>query len=137
MLIRFTKKSRPFLVLHSNEKALYFKKNMKRFFLLCSIFVLGSFPLISKAVVLTNPLGTTDIRGVVGNVIKTILGLSGVAALLMFVYGGVQWIISGGEPKKVEKGKETLKWAALGLVFIFISYTLLYTLLTALSTATS
>ncbi len=110
---------------------------MKRFFLLCSIFVLGSFPLISKAVVLTNPLGTTDIRGVVGNVIKTILGLSGVAALLMFVYGGVQWIISGGEPKKVEKGKETLKWAALGLVFIFISYTLLYTLLTALSTATS
>ncbi|MFH1088893.1 MAG: pilin [Candidatus Uhrbacteria bacterium] len=110
---------------------------MKYLFLLCTIFVLGSLPFITQAVVLTNPLGTTDIRTVVGNIIKAILGLSGVAALLMFVYGGVQWIISGGEPKKVEKGKETLKWAAFGLVFIFISYTLLYTLLTALSTITT
>jgi len=109
---------------------------MKRVFLLFSIFILGSLPTITKAVVLTNPLGTTDVRTVVGTVIKSILGFSGVAALLMFVYGGVQWTLSSGVPKKVEAGKETLKWAALGLVFIFISYTLLSTLLSAVSSVT-
>ncbi|HBR81130.1 MAG: hypothetical protein UX09_C0006G0005 [Candidatus Uhrbacteria bacterium GW2011_GWE2_45_35] len=105
---------------------------MKKFFysILAAVFVVA--PSIVSATTLTNPLGTTDIRVFIGNLIKALLGLSGAIALLMFVWGGAQWIISGGEKDKIEKGKKTVIWAALGLIFVFLSYTLLYNLLNIL-----
>ena len=83
---------------------------------------------------LFNPLGTTSIEGFIGRLIKAILGLSGSVALLMFVWGGFQYLWSGGDPKKVEKGKETLKNAVLGIVIIFFSYTLVNSLIKILAT---
>jgi len=98
-------------------------------------FGLGFLPFIASATALTNPLGTTDIRVLAGNIIKAILGLSGVAAFLMFIWGGAQWIISGGKKETIEKGKQTVVWAALGLVFIFVAYAILYTLLQIIGSA--
>jgi hypothetical protein len=43
----------------------------------------------------------------------------------MFIYGGFLWIMSGGNEDNVKKGKETLKWAVLGLVVVFASYSIL------------
>ena len=39
-----------------------------------------------------------------GNVIKALLGLSGSIALLMFVWGGMQWLISVGNPERIQIG---------------------------------
>lgn len=77
-------------------------------------------------VVLTNPLGdgVTNPQVIIGNIIKAILSVTGSLALLMFVYGGVIWITSFGEAKKVEKGKMILTWAVLGLALIAASYVL-------------
>jgi multisubunit Na+/H+ antiporter MnhB subunit len=91
---------------------------------------------VSHATTLANPLGTTDIRVLIGNIIKAVLGLSGAVALLMFVWGGTQWIVSQGEKDKIEKGKKTIIWAILGLCFVFISYAILYNLLEILSGVT-
>ena len=55
-------------------------------------------PLVSSAA-LNNPLETIEINQVVGRVINFMLGLSGSVALLMFVWGGFQWIISNGTPE--------------------------------------
>jgi hypothetical protein len=46
----------------------------------------------------------------------------GAVALLMFVYGGLLWLTSGGAADKVNKGKEVMVWAVIGLVVIFSSY---------------
>jgi cytochrome bd-type quinol oxidase subunit 2 len=86
-------------------------------------------PLASRATTLVNPLGTTDPKVFIGNIIKAVLGLSGAVALLMFVWGGAQWVLSQGEKDKIEKGRKTIVWAALGLCFVFLSYALLYNLL--------
>lgn len=102
---------------------------------LIAVTILIVAPQITLATALTNPLGTTDISVFVGNLIKAVLGLSGVAAFAMFVWGGVQWIISEGNKDKVESGKKTLIWATFGLIFIFIAYALLYTLLTVIGQA--
>lgn len=91
---------------------------------------------------LINPLcpGTTScgitIEGLIGRLIKAILGLSGSVALLMFVWGGFQYLWSGGDTKKVEKGKETLKNAALGIAIIFLAYTFVNALIKVLSSGT-
>jgi hypothetical protein len=73
---------------------------------------------------LINPLGTTDIRVAVGNVIKVLLGLSGVGAFAMFIYGGLTWMLSMGKSEAYKKGKDTMVYALLGLVVLFTSYTL-------------
>ena len=91
-------------------------------------------PLIAHAK-LENPLGTTDVNLVVANVIRALLGVTGSIALLMFIWGGLLWLTSGGQPEKVKKGKETLKWALLGLVVIFFAYTAINFVLDALSGA--
>ncbi len=80
----------------------------------------------SKTVSLTNPLGKdqTDIPVLIGKVIKAVLGIVGSLALVMFIYGGITWMTSAGNAEKVQKGKDTLVWAAIGLVIIFASYAL-------------
>jgi len=84
---------------------------------------------------LINPLGSgVTIESFIGRLIKAILGLSGSVALLMFVWGGFQYLWSGGDDAKVKKGKETLKNAVLGIVIIFFAYTLVNTLIKALAT---
>jgi len=71
---------------------------------------------------LDNPLGTTSIPELIGKVIKAILGIVGSIAFLMFIWGGFLWMTAAGESKKVEKGKETLVWATIGLATIFFAY---------------
>lgn len=84
---------------------------------------------------LPNPLGTESVEEVIGRVIKAILGVVGSLALLMFIYGGLTWMTAAGNKEKVEKGKEIIIWAALGLVVIFASYALVEFVLNALTSS--
>jgi len=75
---------------------------------------------------LYNPLGPNrDLSVIIGGIIKNVLGLLGVLALVMFIYGGLLWMTSGGKEEQVKKGRETLVWAAAGLALIFFSYAIL------------
>ena len=75
-------------------------------------------------VTLVNPIGVTDPRLIIGNLIKAVLSIVGSLALLMFVYGGVLWITSFGEAKRIEKGKTIIIWTVLGLAIIASAYVL-------------
>jgi len=89
----------------------------------------------AHAATLPNPMermGSTP-QQVVGNIIKIVLGLVGTLSLVMFIYGGLQWMLSSGNPEKVKKGRDTLIWATLGLVIIFTSYMLVNFIITALT----
>lgn len=56
------------------------------------------------------------------NISDWILAVSGAAALLAFIIGGVMFLISGGSPDRVTSGKNWLKGAIIGLVIVFTSY---------------
>jgi hypothetical protein len=99
-----------------------------------ALFLFLAFPANAHAAALTNPLGTSDINVIIGNIVQVLLGFSGSIALLMFIWGGFLWLTSAGEPKRVKKGKDTLIWAAAGLVVIFSAYVVLRTLITLLGT---
>ncbi|MFH1425912.1 MAG: MMCAP2_0565 family pilin-like conjugal transfer protein [Candidatus Kerfeldbacteria bacterium] len=72
---------------------------------------------------LTNPLGNvTDPNEVIANVIRVFLGIVGIISLIIIVYGGFLLLTSGGSPERVKKGRDTLMWAAIGLVVVFASY---------------
>jgi len=81
---------------------------------------------------LPNFLGTTDVNEVIGRIVRAIIGISGSFALAVFIYGGALWMFSGGNPERVKKGRSAMIYAAIGLVVIFLSYTLVNFILRAL-----
>jgi fumarate reductase subunit D len=99
---------------------------------------LGFAPQLTfAAVTLVNPIGVTDPRAIIGNLIKAVLSIVGSLALLMFVYGGVIWITSFGEAKRIEKGKTIITWAVLGLAVIASAYVLVNAVIQGLVTGSA
>lgn len=105
-------------------------------FLIGFIFFIDNIVLaacISDSNKLCNPIeGVDDPRIFIGRLIKGILGLSGSVALLMFVYGGLVYLTAQGESERVQRAKNTLIWATMGLAVIFGSYAFLTYLFKAL-----
>jgi len=97
---------------------------MKKYFAAFTVLLLGSLPFFAHAdtVYLINPLGVTDPRVLTGRVISGVISIIGSLTLLMFVYAGVLWITAQGDSKKVQRGKDIMVWATLGLGVIAGAY---------------
>lgn len=111
---------------------------MKRIYTTLFLFGLSvSAPVATHAAGLYNPLGDRTIPELIGFLIQAALGISGSIALAMIVYGGFLWLTSGGNPGKIEKGKNTLLWSILGLAVIFAANVLATFVINALGGATA
>ena len=92
----------------------------------------------SEDAVLQNPLNpggknsNFGINNIAQNIIKFAIGITGVLALVAFIYGGFMWLISAGDQNKITKGKNIMTWAVFGLAVIFASYAVVTTIFTAL-----
>lgn len=56
------------------------------------------------------------------NLVQGVLALSGVALFIMLLVGGFNFLLSGGDQKKLEMAKGTLTNAVIGLVVIVAAY---------------
>lgn len=70
-----------------------------------------------KAGVNTTPLDTK-----IGGIIATILGMLGTVFLVLTIYAGVLWMTASGDEGKIEKAKEIITAATIGLIIIFMAY---------------
>jgi hypothetical protein len=69
---------------------------------------------------------TTD--GVVELVIvifNTLVGLSALVAVGMIIYSGYMFITSSGDPEKIEKGRNALTAAIVGMIIVFLARTII------------
>ena len=82
-------------------------------------------------------LGGGDLIEIVGNIINIVLGFLGIIALVIILYGGYLIMTSGGKEDQIEKGKETLLNAVIGLVIIMSSFAIANFVINALSEATT
>lgn len=87
----------------------------------------------STDVSLKNPLSTDTLPELIGQAIKTVLGVSGSLTLAVFIYGGFVWMTAAGNVERVQKGKNTIFWAAIGLAVIFSAYPLVRYILEVLT----
>lgn len=78
---------------------------------------------------LTNPLNISSPQALLGQVLNGVFGIIGSLALVMFIFGGLTWMVSAGNPEKVKKGRDMLIWAAIGLFIVFSAYALVRFLL--------
>ena len=69
-------------------------------------------------------LGTQDIRITVMRIIQIALGLVGIIALVLVIYAGFIWTTSMGNPERIETAKKIMTNAAIGLVIIFLSFSI-------------
>ena len=88
-------------------------------------FFITTFAYADDIVQLEKPIQDTDLIVIIGLIIQAILGVTGSLSLLMFVYGGFLWMTSAGNKNRVQKGKEVLIWATIGLTVIFSSYAMI------------
>jgi hypothetical protein len=117
---------------------------MKKYFAALFGFFLVAAPALAQETTLINPLGgtssnpggtTSSLPQLIGVFIKFIVGFVGTLALLMFVWGGLQFILARGDAKKVGSGKQTMIWAVYGLVIIFFAYAIVSAITGALGQA--
>lgn len=96
-------------------------------------------PEIKASEHLLNPLGDTSggAPELAARLIRTLLGFAGVAALALFIWGGLTLLMSRGNPEKVKAGRDTLIWAIIGLVVAFSSYIILRFVIEAVITPTA
>lgn len=88
----------------------------------------GGTASVMPPVRLFNPLaGASTVVDIINRVIKMMLGLVGAGALAAFIYGGIQWMIAGGDSKKVSDAQTIIKNATLGLLLIMFSYSIVAT----------
>ncbi len=63
-----------------------------------------------------------NISNIVGIVIQSALALIGVIFLVLMLYAGYNWMIARGEEEKVEKAKDTITRAIIGIIIVIGAY---------------
>jgi hypothetical protein len=95
---------------------------MKSIFFLAIIFVLIPFFSFGEEIIrFENPLKYQTLEELVDAIINFLLLLSLAIAPLMVVVGAFNILTSGGDPKKVETGKNIIIYTIIGIIVIMFA----------------
>jgi hypothetical protein len=72
-------------------------------------------------------------EGIFQKVTNIALFLIGAIAVLMLVYGGIRYTISGGDAKNVTAAKNTILYAIVGIVVAILAYAIVNFVVTSLT----
>ena len=113
------------------------KKGQRKFLFLClivfsALFLLGGLTTLVSAQtndlnfglqpVAKTGLSGTDIRVIIAQIIRAVLGLLGIIALGIVIYGGWMYMTAAGNEDKVATAKKILVNGLIGLVIILSSF---------------
>jgi len=68
----------------------------------------------------------------ISSIIAIFLSLLGVIFFILMIYGGYNWMTAAGDEKKVEKAKDTIRNALIGLVIVIAAYAISVLVITRL-----
>ena len=88
-----------------------------------------SFSLLSTFLIVASPAYAQSgdigkIQTFIENVIQVLVTLSGLIAAAFFVWGGIGYITSSGNPEQLEKSKKTILYSAIGLAIVLGAFVL-------------
>lgn len=70
--------------------------------------------------------------GIFKTITNTVLYIVGVIAVIMLIIGGIKYVISGGDAKKVTDAKNTVLYAIIGLIIAFLAFAIVNFVITSL-----
>ncbi len=75
-------------------------------------------------------------NGVFTQITNTILYVVGIISVIMLIYGGLRYILSGGDSKKVTDAKNTIMYAIIGLIIAILAFAIVNFVINALGGVT-
>ncbi len=78
--------------------------------------------ILTREVAPKTGVSTDDLGTQVGTLIQGALRITGIAFLVLMVYGGFTWMTARGNETEIEKAKETIIAAIIGLIVVVGSY---------------
>lgn len=73
--------------------------------------------------------------GVFKQITNVVLYIVGVIAVIMLIIGGIKYVVSGGDAKKVTDAKNTVLYAIIGLIIAFLAFAIVNFVITTLPSA--
>ena len=55
-------------------------------------------------------------------ILNAIIGVLGLVCVVVMIVGGINYMTSGGDSSKVEKGKKTILYGAIGLIICVLAF---------------
>ncbi len=93
--------------------------NQKKSLLFLKCILLGIvvfFPFFaSAAVTLVNPIGYNDFPSLLTAIAQGVAVLIGSLSVIMIIWSGILFLVSAGDPAKIQKAKSSLTWAIIGI----------------------
>jgi hypothetical protein len=71
--------------------------------------------------------------GLFTNIVNALLFIIGAVSVIMIIYGGIRYTISGGEAKNVTAAKDTIIYSIVGLVVAILAYAIVNFVITNLT----
>ncbi len=70
------------------------------------------------------PLGSGEagINTLLSNIIGLFFAAGALAFIIMFVWGAVQMILSGGDKEAISKARARITWSIVGVILLSLSY---------------
>ncbi len=75
--------------------------------------------------------------GVFKQVTNTVLYIVGIIAVIMLIIGGIKYVVSGGDSKKVTDAKNTVLYAIIGLIIAFLAFAIVNFVISALPSSST
>ena len=79
----------------------------------------------------------TTLPQFIGNIIRVLLGLLGIIFVVLMVYAGFLWMTARGDSKSVDKAKDIIKQAIIGLIITMLAYAITGFVISAIVNATT
>lgn len=61
-------------------------------------------------------------NGVLRQITNVVIYIAGVVAVIMLIVGGIKYLVSGGDSKKVTDAKNTVLYAIIGLIICLLAF---------------
>lgn len=75
--------------------------------------------------------------GIFTRITSIALYVIGAVSVIMLIWGGLRYILSGGDSKKITDAKNTVLYAIIGLIIAFLAYAIIRFVLNAIGATAS
>ena len=66
-----------------------------------------------------------DLINDTNKIINVVIGVLGVVAVAVVIYGGFLFLTAQGDPGKIKKGKDSITWGIIGLIIALLSWSII------------
>lgn len=104
---------------------------------IASSSALAAFPLLATSVSAVTEIAApsgffTDIGVLINKALQFVLVIAALLVFLYLIWGGIEWITSGGDKGKTESARNKITAAVIGLIVVAASFAILQLALTFL-----